>query len=323
MAVGTNGTVVTSNDDGATWQVSNIGISRKFSGVAHLSKQKFLTVCTHRVYRSADSGATWTQSTIASLNPDVLQTFEDVATDGAAKVVVVGKFVKSGHDKGVIQHSTDGGVTFQIVEPELPGLLTAVAYTGNNRFVAAGSGMLKYSTDGGATWSDAGYTNTNTTYRRPTATSEPAPIWNIADIAASTNGRVIAGGGGSYSIIHMPGVVYYSSDGGLTWGDTDYSQKPLYIRGVATNRQGKWIAVGTNIGQYITSTDNGLSWSEFADISTNNRNLFSVTHIQGDKWLAVGAHGTVVSTSDNGATWATVNTGSQASFYDVICVKVN
>ena len=82
------------------------------------------------------------------------------------------------------------------------------------------------------------------------------------------------------------------------------------------------MVVGTS-GTVVTSTDNGLSWSEFADIATNNYNLFAVTHVRGDKWPAVGAHGTVVNTTDNGATWTTVNTGSQVMFYDCLCVKVN
>ena len=214
-------------------------------------------------------------------------------------------------------------MTFQLVAPEVNAALNAVAYTGNNRFVAAGGGLILYSTDGGASWNDAGYTNTNVIYRRPTATSEPAPIWSIADIAASTNGRVLAVGGGCPNIANMPGVAYYSTNGGLSWNDTDYSEKPLYIKGVATNRQGKWIAVGTNIGQYIVSTDNGASWSKFADISTNNLWLGSVAHVNGNRWVAVGGNGKIVTTSDNGANWTTVNTGSPRSLYALICVKVN
>jgi len=319
--------VVTSIDDGATWQVGNLGINVKFGGVAHLNTSKFLAVGRHRIHRSADNGASWTQSTFQTLTPNVLQTFNAVATDGATKVVAVGQFLKSGSgamlDRGMIQYSTDGGATFKIAMPEVNGPLTAVAFTGNNRFVAAGGGLLMYSTDGGVTWSNANYTNTNVIYRRPTATSEPAPIWNIADIVASTNGRILAVGGGSSNILHMPGVAYYSSDGGLSWNDTNYSEKPNYIKGVATNNQGRWIAVGTNIGQYIASTDNGVSWTQFADISTNNLWLGAITHVQGDKWLAVGANGMFVATSDNGSTWTTVTTGSQVSFYDVICAKLN
>lgn len=320
IAVGAQGEVITSTDDGATWQVGNIGANITVWGVAQVNKKKFVAVGTHGIYRSADSGTSWAQSTFQKLTPDVLQTFNGVATDGSTKVVAVGKFRKS-IDRGMIQRSTDGGATFQLVAPEVPGPLAAVAYTGNNRFVAAGGGSLVYSTDGGATWNDAAYTNTNIIYRRPTDTSSPAPIWNIADIAASTSGRVIAAGGGSFSFIHMPGVIYYSSDGGLSWNDTGYSDKPNWLEGVGTNNQGLWVAVGTNLGMYITSTDNGVSWSEYTDISGPLR-LKSVVHVTGNKWLAVGAQGFVIASADNGATWTTVNTGGTKGLFDLVCAKM-
>jgi len=326
IAVGGQGTVLVSTDDGATWQVRNMGVNATFGGVAHLNKLKFLAVGTHRIHSSADAGASWTQSTFQKLTPDVVQTFKGIATDGSTRVVAVGQFPKPASgailDKGMIQYSTDGGATFKIAVPEVNGPLATVAYTGDNRFVAAGGGLLMYSTDGGATWSNAAYTNTNIIYRRPNNTSLPAPIWNIADIVASTNGRVIAVGGGSFNILYMPGVAYYSSDGGLSWNDTNYSDKPNYIKGVATNKQGMWIAVGTNIGQYIKSTDNGASWSEFTDISTGNLWLGSIAHVEGSKWLAIGANGIMVVTSDNGATWTTVNTGNQIGMYDIVCAAV-
>jgi len=320
IAVGAQGEVITSTDDGSTWQVGNIGVNVMFGGVAQVNKQKFVAVGRHMIYRSADSGASWTKSTFQNVAGNAIQTFGATATDGSTTVIAVGVFRKS-IDRGVIQRSTDGGATFQIVVPEVPGPLAAVAYTGPNKFVAAGGGSLVYSTDGGATWNDAAYTNTNIIYRRPTDTSSPAPIWNIADIASSTNGRVIAAGGGSFSFIHMSGVIYHSSDGGLSWNDTDYSDKPNYLEGVGTNRLGRWIAVGTNIGQYITSTDNGASWSEYTDISGPLR-LESVVHITGNKWLAVGAHGLVVASTDNGVTWTALNTGATKGLFDLVCAKM-
>jgi photosystem II stability/assembly factor-like uncharacterized protein len=326
IAVGGQGTVLVSTDDGATWQVRNMGVNATFGGVAHLNKLKFLAVGTHRIHRSADAGASWTQSTFQKLTPDVVQTFKGIATDGSTRVVAVGQFPKPGSgailDKGMIQYSTDGGATFKIAVPEVNGPLATVAYTQDNRFVAAGGCLLMYSTDGGATWNKAAYTNTNIIYRRPNNTSLPAPIWNIADIVASKNGRVIAVGGGSFNILNMPGVAYYSDDGGLSWNDTNYSEKPLYIKGVATNEQGVWMAVGTNIGQYIRSTDNGVSWTKFTDISTGNLWLGSIIHVDGNKWLAIGAQGMMVATSDNGTTWTTVNTGNQIGTYDIVCAAV-
>jgi len=74
------------------WQVGNIGVNTKFGGLAQLSKKKFLAVGRHNIYRSADSGTSWAKSTFQNLTPNVLQTFNGVATDGATKVVAVGKF---------------------------------------------------------------------------------------------------------------------------------------------------------------------------------------------------------------------------------------
>jgi len=92
MAVGATGTVVISSDEGSMWQVGNIGVNTKFGGLAQLSKKKFLAVGRHNIYRSADSGTSWAKSTFQNLTPNVLQTFNGVATDGATKVVAVGKF---------------------------------------------------------------------------------------------------------------------------------------------------------------------------------------------------------------------------------------
>lgn len=326
MAVGAQGVVLTSSDDGATWQVGNIGVNVMFGGLAQVNKKKFVAVGSNKIYRSADAGASWTKSTFQYVSPYKPQTFSGVATNGSTTVIAVGQFPKStngaSHKTGVIQRSTDGGATFQLAVSETVGPLTAVAYTGNNQFVAAGGSKLMCSTDGGATWSNAAYTNTNNTYKRPTSTS-PAPIWDVADIAVAKNGRVVAAGGGSYNELYMPGVIYYSSDGGLSWSDTDYSDKNEYLEAVGTNKLGRWIAMGTNTGRYITSTNNGASWSgQYTDIVTNYR-LRSVKHVTGNKWLAVGAQGLIVASTDNGVTWTAVNTGDTKSLFAMVCANTN
>ena len=83
------------------------------------------------------------------------------------------------------------------------------------------------------------------------------------------------------------------------------------------------IAMGTNTGRYITSKNNGASWSgEYTDITTNYR-LRSVKHVTGNKWLAVGVQGFIVASADNGVTWTAVNTGDTKSLFALVCVNTN
>ena len=151
---------------------------------------------------------------------------------------------------------------------------------GNNTFVTVGEkGTVRYSSDNGSSWD-------NGTSGR---TSE------FKEIAFGSNSFVAVGYRGTHS---------YSSDNGTSWDNGTWSDFDS-LTGVA---YGNNTFIGVSSTNLTRSTDSGSNWNKIGaglkviDVAFGN-----------SKFVACGAEGAVVISSDNGGSWTTYgNSGVSA-----------
>jgi len=133
VVAGEAGTLLASNDAGATWQVLKSPYAGSFFGALGLRGGAVLVFGMRgNAYRSADAGKSWQRVDLGAYK-GALQG----ATELADGVVVL-----TGAD-GMIATSTDGGVTFAANPVPSRVTVTAVARKGKDQWLAAGPSGLR------------------------------------------------------------------------------------------------------------------------------------------------------------------------------------
>jgi photosystem II stability/assembly factor-like uncharacterized protein len=109
-----------------------------------------------RVFRSIDGGNNWLVSETPIAGGDATGIFSILFLDKQKGVVVGGNYTKEAEANSNLAVSADGGVTWKAASG-LGGYRSAVArIPGTTRLIAVGPSGADYSTDAGATWSQAG-----------------------------------------------------------------------------------------------------------------------------------------------------------------------
>ena len=280
IAVGSNGTVLTTDDDGLAWTERESGSSAWLRSVAFdASTGRAIAVgAGGTVLTSNDRGFTWAErdsGTSASLESVVFD-----ASTGRAIAVGAG---------GTVLTSSDGGVTWAERDTGIGASLESVAFDASTgRAIAVGAGgTVLTSNDRGFTWVEP-----------DSGTS--ASLESVA-FDASTDRAIAVGAGGT---------VLTSSDGGVTWAERD-SGTSASLESVAFDAStGRATLVGT-IGTVLTSDDYGVMWTERTSGAVAS--LTSVAFDAGTgRAVAVGPSGTVFTSDDSGVTWTERDSGSSA-----------
>jgi hypothetical protein len=169
--------------------------------------------------------------------------------------------------------------------------LRCVAYGAG--FVAAGDGGAMFSSADGVNWSPISYATT-------------------ANLTTKLNGCSYSG---AYKLVGDGGLILTSPDA-LTW-TPQTSGTSENLSAIASNNVNLNVAVGAN-GTIITSPD-GVTWTSRASGTTNplyavNYSALNASGSTSGTWIAVGAAGTVVNSTDGGLTWTagTVPAGTTA-----------
>ncbi len=223
------------------------------------------------VFRSLDSGKTWTQKNTGISNYPVF----GIATNNLGYVFV-------GAGRGRYDRSTDGGVTFEqgslpITGPSYLTIINAVG-TNSNGAVAFGTTSGIYSsTDNGTTWAKtSSETGTKVIVSRP-------------------NGDLYAGTGSG---------ILRSSDNGQTW-TTFSSHAPVHS--ILFTSGGSILTGSYNTGIW-RSTNNGVNWTSSGTSQTGAVTIFgAVQHPNGTIYM--NNLGTCLRSTDDGVTWTTVSLG--------------
>jgi hypothetical protein len=182
---------------------------------------------------------------------------------------------------GGVYASTDNGVNWNITGQTV-GNIYAMATIGNTVFAAMFGSGVKYTNNGGTSWTYgcSGLNNGN--------------IYAMATIGPDLFVGTDAG-------------VFLSTDNGLTCSKANTGLTNLYVRAFAVS--GTTLYAGTGGGGVFVSTDNGGTWTALNNgltnltvyaLAVNGTNLFAGTQ---------GGTGGVYFSSNSGATWSPASTG--------------
>jgi photosystem II stability/assembly factor-like uncharacterized protein len=176
----------------------------------------------------------------------------------------------AGGRRGRIHFTSNGGISWQL-QADFPNNITGLSFVDEMHGWAVNGGLIRYTTDGGSFW------QTDSTFD-----------W-VSDVSFvdSAIGWIC----GNYKIAS-------TSNGGQIWRvqlDTFFNWVDVY----ALDTRHAWAVSET--GQIAATSDDGDTW--ILQDNPTGQDLNGVTFIDSLTGFAVGVFGTLLSTSNGGATW--------------------
>ncbi len=276
MASGDGARVRTTYDWGSTW-IDNKNLDSagtQLLGITMIDSLNAYSVgAAGVVMKTTNGGFSWSETIT-----DSFQTLFGVSFTDSLAGTAVG-------DHGLILRTTDGGYSWSKSRKDstkYPPLL-AVSFTdANNGTAVGGSGTILRTSDGGLTWiqQTSGVTNF---------------LYGVSCVSPTTA-----------TAVGTRGTILHTTDGGATWVkqtlviDTAAHRTTdsiHYYYAVSFGNDSAGIAVG-NGGRVILTTDAGTTWSVQKPSTANN--LYGVTFLDTNRWIAVGGYGTTITRMDTG-----------------------
>lgn len=310
IAVGDNGTVITSSD-GATWSVNSAGVSENLHDVAW-GENQFVAAGENGVIVTSPNGSTWTPQTSG-----VTEELNGVA-HGSAGFVAVGV-------NGTILHSADGSA-WETQSYDTTAALNAVAF-GDGLYVAVGaSGTIVTSPDG-TTWTDQtspipnglnGVNFVTVGENEPLwvavgaagalLTSPDGTTWTQPQQATLLNLWDVTAIGEKFVAVGELGLVVRSEDG-VEWSQaTSGFNTDLYA---AAQTDAAVFAFG--IGGTILTSEDGTDWTK---LSEGHDAWLLTVGLAGDRYIAAGTFGRLY-VSPDGTEWTQQSAVTSQSLWDV------
>jgi photosystem II stability/assembly factor-like uncharacterized protein len=289
LGAGTLGRLITSTDDGTSWQVRQTATSAMFIDSSADPRRGTIVVTGHdgTMLRSADVGSTWEALQVTT--DDRAHFMSSVHFDAARNVLVA-----IGHN-GSIARSDNGGVgwiSWSIGPFELRGV---IADTRRDLLAAYGpGGLLMTSVDGGGTW----------------RTARPALDVSLRDIARAPRADALIAAG-------KLGAIVRSTDGGASWSRVEPAwpnpNTPPELRMIVeTPARDALVGVGPP-GTIVRSNADGSLWSVelFTPIEAERAFTWLLAEPKRSTLIAVEARGQMQLSADGGATWRAVDAPAQ------------
>ena len=268
------------------------------------------------IYTSTDSGANWTERTVAG-SRDWRSITSSYDGKNLAAIIL----------SGYIYTSTDSGETWIERTGAGSGIWNSITSSSGGQYLAAASsygvkdyGHISTSNNTGATWSeriDAG----RRTWSSITSSSDGNKlaavvsggyIYTSTDYGATWTGRTDAGSRGWRTITSSTdgtkiaatvygGYIYTLGDSGATWAERTSSGIRNW-NSITSSSNGQYLAAVVENGYIYTSNNSGATWIE--QTGAGSRGWFSITSsTDGTKLAAVVYGGYIYTSSDYGVTW--------------------
>ena len=234
----------------------------------------------------------WTGQSNTNPVPTDLQSvfFTDVNNGWAVGLV------HNPHGRGQLQHTTDGGTTWETQTNSTERYLFDVFFLdANTGWVSGSFDNILHTTDGGTTW---------ITQRDDSSGTQLGSIFFI-DV---NNGWATGYGG----------VILHTTDGGTTWESQD-SGTTVYLRSVSFVDASNGSIVGDH-GVILHTTNGGDDWTPLTSGISNNLN--DITFVGNNGWL-VGSGGVILHTEDGGTTWESQTSGTGYTLESVSFIDAN
>jgi len=269
-----------SSNSGSSWTQSNITTGRFFSCVILGTVGIAVSYDNLGIYYSTNSGQTWTQSNKTSASFYSVALSNSYGLAGGANI--------GGGETGNtgIYKTTNNGQTWTITGRTTGGW-SNIYISGTNAVATNGtsSGAIIYSTDSGATWTQAsGPTSSNFT---PHSLSFSG---NNGVVGTTLNGSGVATG------------AFYTTNLGQTWSQC--SGIPNNIRVTSMSLSGTKGIASTSANGLYYSNDSGATWTQ----SNKSNSFFSSVFLSGNIGIAgefsgVGGLAGIWTTGDGGQIW--------------------
>jgi uncharacterized protein (TIGR03437 family) len=229
-----------STDGGANWAAFNTGLetSRLVYRLAFISN-KLYAATTGGLFVLNDNATTWMKVTNGLPNAQML------AVAGAGQTIFVGT-----QGNGTYR-STDGGASFALFSSQQFGATSqAVQLFVDGDYVLAGG----YGASGAGLYRSL-ISSANWTYINAFGVDFPVSFQRV-------NNTIIAGGSG---------ILYFSTDGGLTWTRNNQAQGTGQFYNFVVAEEGIY-AAGTG-GSVVFTSNNGVSWTAINQGITANQTI--------------------------------------------------
>ncbi len=327
-AVGSNGTVLCTQDGGVRWNPQQSNADTALSGVQFVDAQHGWAVGDDGgIITTQDGGDTW-QTQMSSTTHDLKAvTFVDTQRGWAV-----------GYN-GTILNTLDGGRTWITQESTITDDLYGVYFLDEQKgWVVGSQGTTLKTTDGGSTW----------TFH----SSETTESLRDVVFADALNGWIV-----SYD-----GSVLVTTDGGETWSQ-QAEGFTWYLYGVDFSDADHGWAVGRdwgeNKGLILTTSNGGIEWQEqffpvghalndvepidaksawivgegmtvlttdsggeqwYAQTTSPDERLEGVAFVNAAQGWAVSYEGSILASADGGLTWSVQDEGFSWRLYDLYVV---
>jgi len=323
--MGESGTILKTIDGGNTW---NNQYSFQSDDIIDFNvidtNTIYFTNNNNKLYLSIDGGNSWTlKSVFFGANASSISFLS--LNEGWACV------------GNTIQHTTDGGTTWNI-QNSFGDNLTAIKIESNGNGIATTElGSVLHTIDFGQTWTNntnfSGVFNAmdivtfyatalvvynNTIYKSTdNGVTWNAPINTPASFSSSTPTSIKIVYANIYLATTNDGEVFFTSDGGNTWSsNSSLLGNPLNnCIGLSPT---KIIAVGDN-GKIAISNNAGVNLNSL-DTRVTNQELWGI-HYTGTTCYAVGDAGTIIKSLNSGQTWTSLNSGSTDNLKSVVAIN--
>lgn len=262
----------------------------------------------HRVFRTADGGASWTELTSAGYVGSCF------ALDAVSTTVA---WVAC--DGGRVERTTTGTSMASVSTPGLASPYLGITATSASIAVIVGEdGTIARTSTGGASWIDeTGVTATDLRSVAMSGSQVYAVAWGDLIIGSGDAGDTWAvqrsnpAGTTLLDVDMADGLVAYAvgergriartGDGGATWS-AQVSGTGVHLRGVEAISATTAVAVGDG-GTVLRTTNSGGTWAPVTS-NASGADLRAVTgDVAGTTLLAAGTGGVAVRSEDGGATW--------------------
>lgn len=259
----------------AQWSQNTTGTGANLNDVLFSDAQNGIIVGNGGyIFQSADGGQSWVEVS----NPA-----KDADNSIVGLDMLDGQSGMGACNGGIIITTSDGGGTWtEIATGSDNDLIDVAVVDAQVAYAAGGSGTILKTTDGGATWT-------------PQESKINGDVRTISFYDADYG---IAGGKNAY--------VSITSDGGANWDTVqvaDYSESTF--RGIHLFDAQNAIAVGD--GGIMKTMDSGATWERVDEPS--GKKLTNIYFHDALNGVIVGQNGTVLTTTDGGATWVDEDDG--------------
>lgn len=321
-------------DNGDSWSSFTIPSNNYVNAWAILGQRIYVAVRGGGVYRSADTGTTWTQVStgLPSLsNTDVTS----MVSDGMNLFAGTGPGVFPGLGGYGIFRSTNYGANWSAV-PTGPGTsaITGLYLLGATIYAARADSTIIRTVNSGLSWSIVGGLP-KIDVRSVAGDSLNTFVGSSAGVYVGSNGgniwtymssgminsqvQALFCNGNTVLAGTTPGGVFMTGDNGGSWipANTGLLNTSVNDFGISGNR----IYAATSSAGVFASTNNGATWN-FAGNGIANKSVYSLA--VGNGGLIAGTAGGVHISSDEGVTWKPANNGlTDSSVRAVACCRAS